>query len=234
MSTSDLLKKLLFPRKCPFCGRILRQGPDGGVEYICSGCAQTVFMYSKADVLPHEALEKVLKLYVPLKYTGPAKDAMLRFKFGGERWIFEPFAELLHRYLEANGGYADIDLITCVPLSAARFAKRGYNQSELVARRLSEASGLPFRTLLKRTPGSGGMTSAENYAGRVAERRFAYSAATPLRGLRVLLVDDIFTTGSTLNECAGILLANGAGYVNAACMMSGRQDIYDAAREESA
>ncbi len=234
MKTSEFLTKLFFPRKCPFCGRILRSGGDGA-EYMCPDCARTVFIYSKADVLPHEALEKVLKLYVPLKYTGPAKDAMLRFKFGGERWIFEPFAGLLHRYLEANGGYGDIDLITCVPLSTARFAGRGYNQSELVARKLSESSGIPFRMLLERTSGSGGMTSAENYAGRSAERRFAFKAGTPpLRGLRVLLVDDIFTTGSTLNECAGILLSNGAGYVNAACMMSGRQDIYDAQREESA
>ncbi len=231
MRTSEFISKLFFPRKCPFCGRVLR----AGAEYICAACADTVFMYTRADALPHEALEKVLRLYVPLRYTGAAKDAMLRFKFGGERWIFEPFAGLLHRYLAVNGGYADVDLITCVPISANRFAGRGYNQSELVARRLSELSGIPFRALLVRRTGTGSFTSSENYAGRAAEKRFLYGADAPeLKALRVLLVDDIFTTGSTLNECAGILLEHGAGYVNAACMMSGRQDIYDVSREESA
>ena len=231
MTVPGFLTRLLFPRKCPFCGRMLRAETD----QLCDACRKTLFMYGKADELPHEALDRVLRLYVPLRYNGPAKDAMLRFKFGGERWLFEPFAQLLHRYIADNGGYDDIDLITCVPLSAARFAGRGYNQSELVARQLSELSGIPFRTLLSRSAGANKMTSSENFAGRAAVRRFTYKAGTPPLGdLRVLLVDDIFTTGATLNECAGILLGKGAGYVNAACMMSGRQDIYDAAREESA
>ncbi len=68
-----------------------------------------------------------------------------------------------------------------------------------------------------------------NYAARAAATRFSpIDDSLKLYSERILLIDDIFTTGSTLNECGGILLSMGALYVNAACLMSGRQDIYDA------
>jgi ComF family protein len=226
------IKNLLFPVKCPFCRRIAdpRRIEEAGV---CEKCAGLDLFYKKADVLPHEALEKILKLYVPMRYSGEAKKAMLRYKFSGEEWLCGPFATLMHNFLSVSGGYDDIDVITWVPVGGKRFAVRGYDQSGLVARRLSESSGIPFRKLLRRNDGTGNtMTSSRNYALRQAETRFSpLDPSVKLYGSRILLVDDIFTTGSTLNECGGILLSMGALYVNAACLMSGRQDIYDAGEE---
>ena len=227
---------LIFPEKCPFCGRITA-AQELYSAGSCKNCREELITYKTADELPHEALEKVLKLYVPMRYSGNAKKAMLRYKFGQEEWLSESFSRIMHNYLTSNGAYEDIDLITCVPVSPKRFAGRGYDQSRLIARKLSEYSGRPFRDLLKRNDNSkkAAFTSRENFAERASEKRF--EAADPelsLFGSRVLLVDDIFTTGSTLNECAGILLGRGAMYVNAACMMSGRQDIYDAPLEETA
>ena len=228
---------IIFPAKCPFCGRLSGPFSEAGADDFCPGCQDEVMRYEKADEIPHEALEKVLRLYVPLRYYGLAKKAMLRYKFGQEQWLYKPFSDMMHRFLTENQGYADIDIITCVPVSKKRYAKRGYDQSRLIARRLSELSGKPYRDLLKRNDRAGAMiaTSAENFAERKAEKRFSpVNDELELYGLRVLLVDDIFTTGSTLNECAGILLYHGAMYVNAACMMSGRQDIFDPAAEEIA
>ena len=228
---------LIFPEKCPFCGRMTGAQELYG-EGSCKKCMEELITYTAADELPHEALEKVLKLYVPMRYSGKAKKAMLRYKFGQEEWLCESFSRIMHNYLESNGAYEDIDIITCVPVSPKRFAVRGYDQSRLIARKISEYSGKPFRDLLKRNDQKKAatvFTSGENFAERASEKRFeAAEKELSLFGLRVLLVDDIFTTGSTLNECAGILLGRGAMYVNAACMMSGRQDIYDASLEETA
>lgn len=228
---------LIFPPVCPFCGSPAGAFSEYGADTECPGCRGRLMRYKKADEIPHEALEKVLRLYVPVRYYGLAKQAMLRYKFGQEQWLYKPFSDIMHGFLTDNRGYEDIDIITSVPISKKRYAKRGYDQSRLIARRLSELSGKPYRDLLKRNDRAGAMiaTSSENYAERNAEKRFsAVNDELELYGLRVLLVDDIFTTGSTLNECAGILLGHGAMYVNAACMMSGRQDIFDPAAEEIA
>ncbi|MBO4325694.1 MAG: ComF family protein [Clostridia bacterium] len=236
MNSSSGIIDLIFPEKCPFCGR-MKGRVKGPADVLCDRCSNELFIYDKADELPHEALEKVLRLYVPLRYSGAAKKAMLRYKFGQEQWLYRPFSQIMHIFLEANDGYSDIDVITCVPVSAKRFAQRGYDQSRLIARAISGLSGKPFRDLLRRndTGWRNIATSTENFAQRASERRFSASRDDfCLFGTRILLVDDIFTTGSTLNECAGILLEHGALYVNAACMMSGRQDIYAFGREESA
>ena len=236
MNRSSRLIELLFPDKCPFCGRMIRSGGSEEKLY-CDNCRDDLIFYEQADTLPHEALDRILRLYVPMRYYSLAKKAMLRYKFNSEEWLYRPFSMIMHRFLSNNGGYDDIDIITCVPVSKKRYAKRGYDQSRLIARKLSELSGKPFRDLLERIDAGNKnrVTSAENYAQRAADRRFnALDEGLELYNARILLVDDIFTTGSTLNECGGILLEHGALYVNAACLMSGRQDIYYSAGEETA
>ena len=111
------------PEKCPFCGRMTgAQELDGAGS--CKKCREELITYRSADELPHEALEKVLKLYVPMRYSGKAKKAMLRYKFGQEEWLCEAFSRIMHNYLSTNEAYEDIDLITCVPVSPKRFAVR--------------------------------------------------------------------------------------------------------------
>ncbi len=221
----ELLSELLFPDKCPFCLRVMPRGPAGG-RGMCGECRENVVRNPSADPLPHEALGRVLMLYVPLRFHGSARDAMHSYKFGGQVWMSAHFARILYDYILEAGGFDDTDIITCVPISDAGFAKRGFDQSRLIAEELSKLSGIPFAPLLER-PGEGRIrTSGRNYAQRASMSRFrAADRSVDIRGARILLVDDIFTTGSTLNECAGLLLDAGAFYVNAACVMSGRQDI---------
>lgn len=216
--------ELLFPARCPFCRSV--SDPDYLEEHgICPECGKTVFQFKEADELPHGALSCVLKLYVPFRYTGEVKKAMLRYKFGGENWLAEPFARLLYEYLRKNGATDDAELITFVPVSARRLAVRGYDQSALIAKKVGELSGLPVRSLLMRTDRKS--TSELNLEERKSRKRFEIKTpGTELANMRILLIDDIFTTGSTLTECAKLLLEHGAGAVDAACMCSGRQDIY--------
>lgn len=98
-----------------------------------------------------------------------------------------------------------------MPLHTVRFMKRGYNQSALIGRALARELDLPYRSLLKRTR----RTRQQAKLGRDARLTNLQNAfhAQPLRGEAVLLVDDVYTTGATVTECALELLCKGAGRV---------------------
>jgi len=136
------------------------------------------------------------------------------------------------------------DCIAAVPLHWRRRWGRGFNQSELLARRLAGLSGVPFASLLKRvraTPAQAGLSSARrrrNLAGAFACRRQAAS----LQGQRILLIDDVMTTGSTLAACARVLKRAGAARVGVLTVAradrrfdvpAGRQPIADQPIAES-
>ncbi|HYB10194.1 MAG TPA: ComF family protein [Alphaproteobacteria bacterium] len=137
---------------------------------------------------------------------------MLGFKHGDRlhgapaygRWMARAGAMLL----------ADASVIAPVPLHWTRLFRRRYNQSALLARVLAEISGVPFAPDLlvrhRRTPPQGRLSAVErrrNMRGAFAlNKRFAMR----IGGRRVLLVDDVFTTGATVNACAGVLLEAGA------------------------
>jgi len=216
---------LLFPPRCPLCRRLCDEAYLAANGF-CPDCRDNVFRYTEPDELPHGALPYVLKLYVPFKYSGEVKEAMLRYKFGGENWLSEPFARLLYNYLSESGAFESTELITYVPVSDKRLAVRGYDQSALIAKKVGELARIPVRGLLSRQGKS--TTSGLNLEARMQQKRFTIKEpGLELANLRILLIDDIFTTGSTLTECAKLLLDSGAGAVDAACMCSGRQDIYD-------
>ena len=152
---------IIFPDKCPLCGRIFRKRPGlcSVTGELCDSCAGNIFTYASADELPHAALPYVLKLYVPFRYSGDMRRAVLRYKFGGENWLSGPFAEMLFAYLRDNGAFGDCELITFVPVSGKRLAVRGYDQSRLIAKRIGELSGIPVRCLLERSDSASGMAS---------------------------------------------------------------------------
>ncbi len=214
------ISQLLFPDKCPFCGKMLPPAHTG----LCETCKHTgilrdVVMQEKLSFLP-----EILNLYCPLQYVGNAKDSMVRYKFQGENWLSAPFAALLHQTILRHNGYVHCRWITSVPVSSKRYKKRGYNQSELIARKLSALSGIPYTELLVRKEDLA-QTGKMNRAERYQTRRFARFHQDIVLNGGVLLIDDILTTGSTLNECAALLLDAGADFVKAGVVISGRRDL---------
>ena len=110
-----------------------------------------------------------------------------------------------------------LDLIVPVPLHARRARERGFNQAGVLARELGKLRGIPVETgVLRKVRNAPPQTSLER-AGRRTSVRGAYRAARPerVRGRTVLLVDDVYTTGSTLRECAAVLAAAGAKEIRA-------------------
>jgi ComF family protein len=116
---------------------------------------------------------------------------------------------LLAEYLDPNPMPAD--LLVPVPLHKRRERERGYNQSELLARELSKRTGIPLETrVLRRTRNTPPQVSIEGHEERRRNIEGAFECAREVGGQKLLVVDDVVTTGSTMSACAGALKASGA------------------------
>lgn len=205
----EKLLDLFFPPKCAFCERV-------GVHGMCGKCEKA---------LPR--METALRegagfgsCAVPLKYEGVVREALLRFKFHGARSAAEGLGMLLARCAAEELGGA-FDVVTWAPVSDKRFRKRGYDQSELLAREAAKQWDTePVRLLRKHrdTPPQSGLGADERRGNVIG----VYEAANveAIKNARILLIDDIVTTGSTLSECVRVLKDAGAQSVVCACVAS--------------
>jgi ComF family protein len=142
-------------------------------------------------------------------FEGPIREAIHHLKYNGRTSLAEPLGELLIEYWRANPLPAD--LIVPVPLHQARLRERGYNQSTLLGERLARASGLPLvESALRRVKATVPQITL-TAAQRQANVQDAFEARAELvQGQRVLLIDDVCTTGSTLEACQRALKRAGA------------------------
>ncbi len=205
------VRDLIFVPKCIYCKRII----DGG--YCCSKCMDAL-PYVTAPLKGGEFYDKCA---CALYYREPARSAMLRYKFGGKGAYSNEFSRLLYGAIlrDLDG---DFDAVTWVPISAARLFKRGYDQSELIAKRTAELLGKPCLRLLVKRRNNKTQSSLKGEAARRANVNGAFKAVKTekIQGKRILLIDDTVTTGATLSECARMLLMAGAKGVSCAAVCS--------------
>ncbi len=206
MQLIDHLLDLLYPPKCVLCGRLL---PDG-CPSVCPRCqgslpaAQTVLQTGKHFTY----------CLSPYRYDSPLRESLLRYKFSGKSGYAPAYGRLLAQAIAQH--YAgQFDFLTWVPVSRKRKRKRGYDQSRLLAIATAKALGDPvISTLVKSrdNPTQSSMTSARQRQSNVQN---LYQPCHPERfaGKRILLIDDIITTGATLSECSRVLLQAGAAQV---------------------
>ena len=191
MSLLSALLDLIFPAKCPFCGRVLdRPG-------ICDTCRGELPWTEGADALRRGPGGFLCA--APLWYQGLAREGLHRFKFRGMSSAAAPLGELIAGCAAEHFSGA-FDTVTWVPVSPRRLRQRGYDQARLLA----ESA--------RHNPAQSGLKEA---AARRANVLGVYEAVDPERisGHRILLVDDICTTGATLAECARVLREAGAADV---------------------
>lgn len=202
MTLPRALWPLLFPPKCILCRKLLREEELD----LCHSCrSDTPFLSGKNVKLPHLAHWTSLWYY-----EDTVRRSILRYKFYFKRSYGESYGRLLAMKLLSDG--IKFDILTWVPVSALRKWRRGYDQAELLARFTARELGVPPRPCLKKirhTPPQSRMGAA---AARRANVLGAYRCINPeeVRGKRVLLLDDVLTTGATAGECARVLLTAGA------------------------
>ena len=210
MKIIEALLDLIYPPRCPFCRRLLRKKE----EAVCPDCLRTLRRVPESA--QRRDLKNVTLAVAPLFYEGDVRASLLRYKFRGVTAYARVYADFIQKCIDENA--FSCDSITWVPLSKRRLRTRGYDQAELIARELAGSMDLPCERLLVKTVNN----RAQSRTGGAEERRAnaagVYACPCPERvqGKRVLLVDDIITTGSTVSECARVLKEAGCEEVFAA------------------
>ena len=205
------LAKLLFPPKCVLCRSLL---PPGRTE-LCAGCAAKAPVCEK----PTKSIPFVEKWTALWYYNDIIRRSFLRYKFYNARSYAVPYGKLLAARLARE--YPDgVPLLTWAPISKKRKRKRGYDQTELIARVVARELGVPLVPVLTRVLDSGPQSSLRDAAARRANVLGAYRVTDrdAITGKTVLLLDDIITTGVTVSECAKTLLTAGAAGVHCAAL----------------
>lgn len=153
-----------------------------------------------------------------LQYDDASRKLVLAFKHGGHTDRLQNFAAQMHR--AGRTALSHADAIIPVPLHRTRLIKRRYNQSALLARALSKRCGVPMDAhcllRVKRTPSQGGLSAKGRY--RNVRGAFTVQSSEKIKGKRLVLIDDVMTTGATLNACARTLKRAGAARVDAVCL----------------
>ena len=204
MKVVDWLLDLIYPPRCAFCRRLL----SGREKGVCRFCRPKLpYVPADGQVQHFRNVDKCLS---PLYYHGSVKDSLHRYKFGGATAYADIYSEFIVKCIDEN--QISCDSITWVPLSRRRLRKRGYDQAELLAKLIAKHLGQrPVRLLkkLRDTPPQSRTGSAEKRRANIAG---AYACLRPalVQGKRILLVDDIVTTGATLSEAAKVLKNAGA------------------------
>ena len=145
-----------------------------------------------------------------MPFTGRARDVVLGLKYRNRRQVGRHLAGLVVNQIIEHGDHTKVDLVTWAPTSAARRRERGFDQGELLARHIAAQLGVPARRLLDRRGATGPQT------GRTRRERLAgplFRARPDVRGRRVLVVDDVVTTGATMTHAAHALDDAGASAV---------------------
>ncbi len=220
---------LVFPAKCTFCGCM---DDVDSTTNICKKCNIKLPYYKEEyrqfkgnKRQQHRGFRKFEEVYCLFEYSGAVKKTFVEYKFRGDVTVYKSFAVLMHGMLEYENAYMDIDFITSVPLSGKKFAQRGYNQSGLLAKRISKLSDIPYKEVLAR-PMQGQTQSKLTEEERLGIKdRFVAINEEKIQGNNILVIDDILTTGSTLDEVSNLLLDKGANKIYAAVFASGRKDL---------
>ena len=195
---------LLFPPKCPFCGKVQ------DVPGICPDCEKDLPWIPGAEALREGP--GGLRCAGAVWYEKTVRDALLRLKFQGASEIAEPLGELLARCAAEQFG-GEFDTVTWVPVSKKRLRKRGYDQAELLARSACRFWDIQPVRLLEKKEDNPAQSGIRDAAARRANVLGVYEAVGDVAGKRILLIDDICTTGATLIECTRVLEDAGAEQV---------------------
>ncbi len=202
----------IFPSHCIYCGLTISYNQN----WLCDTCLEKlIYIKKKCDICSGVIVDDMCticsdrKLYYTkniciAEYTGVMKEILHNLKFNKKKRIYHHLSDIAFKNLMEDKGHFDI--ITSVPMNRKKKWERGYNQSEIIAKRLShmlKIKYIPLLTEKTRFKTQRDLGFRERFINIL--NRYKIRNKNKINDKRILLVDDIFTTGATINECARIL-----------------------------
>lgn len=203
LCSSCVLKiKAVNHRNCVKCARALP--PYGPSRNVCATCLNHRPFYRRG--------------YAILKYESPVKTIFHEIKFQNKPWLLKVFASLVQEFTVSHPAFTAYDVMIPIPLDGQKVRERGFNQAEMIARMVQRSvpeNKIEIRNLIQKRKKTLPQSQLKRH-DRLKNLNGAFSIKNPheIKGKHVLLIDDIFTTGSTINECAKLLKENGAECVD--------------------
>jgi ComF family protein len=222
--------QFFLPPQCPCCERFSEEGKQG----FCSNCLSQIrwieppfcsicgipFISREVETHPCGACVTHRKYFTIARalgaFEGSLQEAIHRWKYEGKTYLTPFFADWMAEGLNRHWEPGSLDLLIPVPLHTRRLRERGFNQALLLVRELSRRTGIPYRKSILQKKKS--TIPQVNLSGVEREKElrgtFHVIGKEELSGLSVLLIDDVYTTGATVNECSKVLLRGGAKRVD--------------------
>ena len=215
MNFIDSFIDFLYPRKCAYCNKKINE------RYTCRKCANIIeYYHEKVNIYANNEFgcDQIIS---SMPYDGFMKKCVWQYKFRDAKYFAPAFAEILSSKIKKYN--IKFDLIIAVPISSRRMKERGYNQSELIAKNLSKLTGINYQKDVLIKIKNNLRQSELNLNERKENVKDAYSIKNIecIADKKILLLDDIYTTGATINECAKILKLAGAKEVIGLTLMYG-------------
>ena len=199
--TKRKIASVFFPERCPYCLALTLPS-----EVACEECKEKL-----SDKIYHKTVGGIFSVSSSLPYKDEFRDAILRLKFSKRKQFSYQLAKYMYLKFSEEINFYDYDLITAVPLHKDTFRERGFNQSELIAKDLSRFCDVPYMELLNKTRKN---KPQHTLKGDKREKNvkgvYRCTDEKLIQNKKIILVDDIITTGFTMAECASTLKKAGA------------------------
>lgn len=199
---------LIYPQTCGICEKISK-------EPICKKCETKLNELLVCKVNNYSDKNFIRHLYL-FKYEGIIRERIIQYKFKDKAYINEMFVNFIIKNEKICGILKKYDIISPVPISNNRKKIRGYNQTELIARKLANIlNNLVFEDSLKKIKDIAPQSTLKGEQ-RIQNVKNAYGILNEevIQGKNIILLDDVYTTGSTVNECSRVLKLAGAKNVD--------------------
>ena len=199
---------LIFPNVCGICNKICKND-------LCKKCEIQLKNIAKFKIDNYNDKNFKKHLYI-FKYEGIIKERLVKFKFREKAYIYKAFVNFLIKNEKSCRFLKSYDIIIPVPIHYNRKVTRGYNQSALIAREIAKNLNIKYeeKVLFKKVNNKPQSTKSKEDRERNVIDVYYTKNKERIYNKKIVLLDDIYTTGSTVNECCKVLKLAGAKYIN--------------------
>ena len=204
----DYILNIIYPNVCGFCNNICK-------ESLCMQCEEKINKILLCNIDNYENEDNKFfneHLYL-FKYNDEIRKTILDYKFHDRAYLYKTFSKIIIKNKKICGFFKKYDIIIPVPIHKKRLNIRGYNQSELIAKEISKNNSnlaLENKILIKTKNTNPQSTLTKEERIKNAQDVYILRNFERIRNKNIILCDDIYTTGSTVNECSKLLKLNGA------------------------